>query len=61
MDTIEKLNTLNKMLIDIIALDNTQYNQLTESEEITLFRIYVEIFSISHKNDIKNINSKKEE
>lgn len=56
MNTIEKLNKLNDMLIDIIALDNSNYNQLTENEEITLFRIYLEIFNISYKNDISNIN-----
>lgn len=56
MNTIEKLNKLNDMLIDIIAIDNTNFNLLSENEEITLFRIYLEIFSISHKTDIKNIN-----
>lgn len=55
MDTIEKLNKLNDMLIDIIAFDNSNFNLLTENEEIILFRIYLEIFNISHKTDISNI------
>lgn len=54
MDTIEKLKKINDMLIDIIAIDNSEFNQLTEDEEITLFHIYLEIFNISHK-DISNI------
>lgn len=54
MDTIEKLDTLNSMLINILCLDNTNYHLLTEEEEMILLRIHLEIFNISHK-DISNI------
>ena len=56
MDTIEKLDTLNSMLINILSLDNSNFHLLTEQEELTLLRIHLEIFNISHKNDISNIN-----
>ena len=52
MDTFQKLNKLNDMLIDIIAFDNSKFFQLSEDQEIILFRIYLEIFNISHSNDI---------
>lgn len=54
MDTIEKLQKLNEMLLNIISIDNTNFHLLTEEEELTLLRIHLEIFNISHK-DISNI------
>lgn len=56
MDTIEKLNTLNSMLLNILSLDSSKYHLLTEEEEMILLRIHLEIFNISHKSDIENIN-----
>ena len=57
MDTIEKLNTLNSMLLNILSLDSSKYHLLTEEEEMILLRIHLEIFNISHKTDIENINN----
>lgn len=54
MDTIEKLQKLNEMLLNIIAIDNSNLHLLTEEEEMILLRIHLEIFNISHK-DISNI------
>ena len=50
MDTFESLNKINDMIINTIAFDNTKYNQLNEEQEIELFRIYIEIFKITHSN-----------
>lgn len=60
MDTIEKLQKMNEILLNIIATDNSKMHLLTEEEEMILLRIHLEIFNISHK-DISDINSNKEE
>lgn len=50
MDTFESLNKINDMIINTISFDNIRYNQLNQEQEIELFRIYIEIFKITHSN-----------
>lgn len=50
MDTFATLNKINDMIINTIAFDNSKYNQLNQTQEIELFRIYIEIFKITHSN-----------